>query len=397
MRKNIISIINGVFCAGIVLLGSCTKMDHFYKDFVIERTYIGMPDSIWIEPGDQRVLIGWRTPKDGQAKDMVVRWGNTDSVIFAIDADEDRQSIIIDNLEERDYTFIAYTSDRMGHRSLLMELNTEVFGDNYRASIRDRDLSHAVVFPVDSIAFIWNSLGQLETLFGTQIEFTNKSGTKQQVFSSVSEAVSMIQDVDPDQPISVRTVYRPHENALDNFYMDPVEIDLVETKRNTLTLSSATYQNADFIDFNLARVFLEKDLPAPTGYNIDLCYALGNSLRGNFLTIDGNGFAGFASAWQDVISNWPIRNVATIKRQTTDGARAVYDSLDETDRDQMKAAFDEATASALQRVYPLNTGDIVFLYSADRDLYVAMKVLKGAPTTAGVYGEMEIEFKISRP
>src|SRR5690606_30774861 len=142
---------------------SCTKMDHFYKDHVISRTFIGKPDSIWVQAGDQRVQVSWLTPKDPAAKDIVVYWNNkSDSARAAIDHDTDTGSLIIDNLQETDYTFNAYTVDGKGNRSLIMELSTKVYGEVFQSTLRERALSHTVVFK-DSTVVIWKPL-QVATL-----------------------------------------------------------------------------------------------------------------------------------------------------------------------------------------------------------------------------------------
>lgn len=395
MRKNSISIIGGIFCAGVIFLASCTKMDHHYKDYIIERTYIGKPDSIWVQPGDKRVQIGLITPQDAEARDLIVRWNNTDSLVFPIDHDVERQSVIIDNLEERDYVFNAYTTDRKGLRSLPMELSTTVAGDVFRSTIQDRTLSHSVVFP-DSIALLWNAMSS-ETLFGVEVEFTDNAGAKQQVFSRSSTLVSTFQDADPNEPISVRTVFRAHPNAFEYFYTDPVNVDLIATKRNSLTLVSSGYTNAEFIDFNFVRVFLESDVPRPLGGDIDMCYTLGAGSRSNLFTIDGTGFAAFAETWQVAMNFWPVRNVARLKLNRGAAAVELYNELDEMDRTQMVAAYDNSTVTGLNRVSGLLVNDVILLYSSDRDLYVAIKVVSVPPATSGVYGTLGIEFKISRP
>lgn len=395
MRKDIISIVGGVFCAGVIFLASCTKQDHFYKEFMVERTYIGKPDSIWIQPGEYRMQVGWLTPQDSEAKDLIIRWSNSDSLVIPIDHDQETQSIIIPNLEERDYVFNAYTIDGKGNRSLNMELNAPVFGDEYRNTLVERALSHSVIFPTDSIGFVFGGTGQLQTLYGTEVEYTDNEGVKQKVIMRATSTIGVIYDVDPNQEITVRTAYRPHPNAFEYFYFEsePVEVDLVETKRNTLTFGSTGYLDGIYVDFNFVRGFLIADIPRPTGKDIDMAYALGSGSRGNLFTIDGNGFSAFAAAWQSQIAQWPIRNAARMKRSTL----AVYDALDENNRDQMIAAYESETSAVADRLSNMALDQVVLLHSEDRDLYIAMKVIRTPPAVSGALGDFTIEFKISRP
>lgn len=395
MRKNIISMLGYMFCAGVLFLASCTKQDHFYKDYIVERIYTGKPDSIWIQPGDQRLVVGWLTPSDIEAKDMVIRYGTGDSVVVVIDRNMEKQSVVIEGLEERDYTVHAYTSNRSTTQSLLMELSTTVYGDRYRSTVQNMALSHTVVFP-DSIGLVWNLVGQPDDLYGTEIEFTNKSGVKQTVFLHRSE-INVLHDVDPNEPIIARGAYRPHPQAFEYFYTAPIMVDLEQTARNSFTFGGGGYTKAVYIDFQWLRTFEYDFLPRPLGNEIDLCYVLGAAAtRGNFITMDADPsvFGAFNADWRDGISQWPFRREVNIKRSVGAGAVTLYDSLDETDRGQMIAAYENSTNAETKRLTLLAVDDIILLHSVERDLYVAMKVIKVAD---GVSDDFTVEFKVSRP
>ncbi|SEM65103.1 protein of unknown function [bacterium A37T11] len=370
-------------------------MDYYYKDYIIERTYVGKPDSIWVKPGNKRVQIGLLTPKDVDAKDLVVHWGSTDSVILTIDHTLDKQSIIIDNLVEQDYVFNAYTRDKLGNHSLPMELSTTVYGDNFKSTILPLVLNYSVVFP-DSIALVWDTAPSLETLFGSEIQYTDNAGI-QQTFISPLKPITIFHDADPNKPISVRTAYIPDSNAFEYFYTEPVVLDMVATKKSSLTFSSAGYKDAAYVDFKFVRTFLSQDVPAPIGKDIDMCYALGGGSRGNFFTMDGTGFSAFTPEWQSGIASWPVRNVTKLKLERNGTALSIYDGLDELNRSQMIAAYDNSTAVESTRLSSLAVNDIIFLHSADRGIYVAIKVISTPPDITGAPGNFVIDFKVSRP
>lgn len=396
MRKRIHAIYSAIFCIGILFFSSCTKMDHFYKDLIVERVYIGKPDSIWVQSGENRVKINFVPPRDAEVKDLIVRWdGGRDSVVVPMNYGSDYQSFIIDNLEERDYMFDAYTTDRKGKRSLPLEMSTPVFGAHFRSTIEKRPFSHSVVFP-DSIALLWENMAS-ETLYGVEIDFTDKNGQKQKTFSRSSSAVSVFLDADPNKPVAVKTVFRAHPNAFEYFYTEPVNIDLVATKRNKLTLVSSAYQNAEYIDFKYVRAFLQAEVPRPVGSDVDMAYTLGGSSKSNLFTMDGAGFSAFNADWQLAINQWPVRNSARLKLNRGAAALALYDGLDEMNRSQMVAAYDNSAVAAQDRVFNLLVGDVILLKSTTRNIYVAMKVLAVPPATANTYGKLEMELKISRP
>ncbi|MBL1410787.1 DUF4998 domain-containing protein [Sphingobacterium faecale] len=369
-------------------------MDHFYKDYAIERIHIGKPDSIWVQPGDYRLQIGMLTPQDPAAKKWVIRYEG-DSLVLPIDRTAERQFAVIENLKERDYTLLVHTSDGLGNTSLPMELSAPVFGDNYRASIKERVLSHSVIFQ-DSIGLVWKTMSDASTLFGSEIEFTDLSGQKKKTLVGISD-VSVFQGADPSKPISVKTVFRPHVNAFEYFYTDAVTVDLLATKLNMITLKSSAWTDAEYIDFNFIRVFQEAVVQKPKGRDIDLAYTLGSGSRSNFFVMDGAEFGAFSQDWQSLINSWSVRNSGKLKLNRGAAALALYDGLDELNRSQMVAAFDNSVSAAQNRIFNLLVGDIILLKSTDRDIYVAMKVLAVPPAASGVYGKLEMELKISRP
>lgn len=395
--KKYISIIGGVFCAGIIFLSSCTKMDHYYKDYVVERTYIGKPDSIWIQPGNLRVRIGMLTPKDPAAQKLVVRWSDADSVLLTIDHQAERNFIVIDNLQEQDYVFDAYTIDGSGNRSLVMELTSRAFGSAFEATMRERTLSHSVLLG-DSVALIWDSATLLpETLQGNDVEFTDRNGQTQQVFVPRTAEIGVLHDADPTKPITIKSVYSPHENAFEYFYTPTENRDLIALTRQTLTFSSVSYTDAMYVDFHYIRAFLEENVPAPKGQDIDMAYALGAGSRGNLFTMDGTGFSSFAASWQTLINSWTTRNTARMKLNRGASAVALYEGLDEANRSQMIAAFNDSAAAESTRLSSLAVDDVILLHSSDRDIYVAMKVIGTPPPVSGALGDFTIEFKVSRP
>lgn len=396
MRKNISSIIGGVFLVVVLFMTSCTKMDHYYKDYVVERTYIGKPDSIWVQPGNQRVQIGILTPKDPAATKLVVRYGG-DSSVMNIDRTIDVNTMLIENLDERDYLFNAYTVDDSGNRSLMMELNTPVFGSSFASTLRERTFSHSVRFG-DSLAVVWNSAALFpENFIGTELGFTDRSGESHIVFVSKDDNVSILHNPDINLPVTIQSLYSPHENAFENFYTTAEELDVVASRRTSLTFSSTTYTDAMYIDFKYVQMYLEANVPTPVGADIDMCYALGAGSRGNLFSMDGTGFSAFASNWQAAINAWDVRNYARLKLDRTAAAKDLYEALDENNRQQMIDAYEGSAGAASTRLSSLAVGDIIFLHSADREIYVAMKVVGTPPAVSGALGDFTIEFKVSRP
>lgn len=395
--RKFIRIVGSALGVLLLSLGSCTKMDHYYKDLVIERTYIGKPDSIWVKPGNQRALIGLLTPKDPAATKMVVKYNTSDSVVISLNRQVDSTSVILDNLEERDYVFQVFTMDDQGNRSLEMELLSSIFGPRYISTLRERTYTHSVGF-TDAMAVVSSSAALFpENYLGDEVQYTDGEGNVQKVFVARDQYTGMLEGVNRDIPVTIRSVYRPHEHAMENMYTDPVSMDLNQMKRNTLTFTSDGYLDAAYVDFLYVQTFLEANVPTPVGADIDMCYALGAGSRGNMFAMDGTGFSAFASAWQAAINAWDVRNVARLKLNRGEDALTLYEGLDENNRTQMIAAYENSSATASTRLSSLMVDDIILLHSSDRGLYVAMKVLATPPAVSGAPGNFTVEIKVSRP
>ena len=392
--------INKIFCAGIfflVVLASCTKSDHFYKDYVIERTYVGKVDSVWIKPGENRMKMYWLNSKDLSAKNLIIYWNdNKDSALAPINNVTDTGSFVLSNLEEGDYLFKIISTDSKGNRSLPIEKSATIYGKTYKNGLLNQGIDHVVLFK-DSAIILWNYIQVEATLVGNEIEFTDKENKKQVVFAPLNSLQTTIYNVDTTKMTYVTSLYSPNKSALDNVYSNPVEYRLHGKQIHTLRLvSNSEWAQGEFIDFKLVKVYKADQIPSVQAQDIDLCHLRGGGSKHNFITINSGKFSAFSSAYQTSVNAWSIRNVAAmINIGSGSVAQALYEGLNEFDFAAMEQAYQNAQnerGAGTDRLTLINTGDIVLIHSVARGMYIAVKAAYSEPD-----GILDIEFKVSRP
>ncbi|MCO5286569.1 MAG: DUF4998 domain-containing protein [Chitinophagaceae bacterium] len=371
---------------------SCTKMDYYYKDLVHIKDYVGKVDSVWINPGNNRVKVNWISPKDPTAQKVIVFWNNNrDSVIAPISKSADTSFVLIEGLTEGEYLLNVVTQDTEGNRSLPVELSTSVYGNNFQNSLRGRSRDHVVIFK-DSVVVYWNE-SVSGSLVGVRMNYQNKDGEEVTILIPAAESRSVIPDMDVNKPVLLQSLFLPVAQALDTFYTSLESVNFYDEQLNTLVLRGGGDGSGDFIDFSEVVVY-------PQGYvknqgNIDVAHLRGVSSKQNFIAITNDaGFLAFSTPLRDYMRTWQIRN--DCKMVNLGGSQqnhAIYDGLVESDRAAMKDAYDQAARkiTASGRLTLIKTGDIIFINSISRNVYIAIKVLKSEDE-----GNLTIEFKVSR-
>ncbi len=380
----------------LIVLTSCSKMDHYYKDYIIERTLVGKVDSVWIKPGENRMELYWLNSKDMTAKNLIVYWNdNHDSALAPINNAIDTGSFIINGLEEGDYLFSIITTDVKGNRSLPIEKSTTIYGNTYRNGLLNQGIDHVVLFR-DSAIILWNAIGTKTLLVGNEIEYTDRNNKQQIVFAPLNSLITTIYNIDTTKKTSVRSLYKPDLKALDDIFSNPVEYRLAEKEIHSLQLvANSTWEEGEFIDFKLVRVFKANEIPSPLAGDIDLCHLRGGGSKHNFFTINSTKFNAFSASYQASVNSWDVRNKSEmiyVKKGTE--ANAIYDGLNEMDRTAMELSFENAKIShgaGTDRLTLLNTGDLILIHSIDREMYIAVKVANSEPD-----GKIVIGFKVSR-
>ena len=101
-------------------LASCAKQDAIYKQFVKEGgiIYPAKPINVVARRGYQRVVLKWDAPMDPSLRTVKVFWDGTSHSQEFNYADYPGGSIetVVDNLEDRSYTFSIVNYDGDGNK-----------------------------------------------------------------------------------------------------------------------------------------------------------------------------------------------------------------------------------------------------------------------------------------
>lgn len=209
-----------------LFLGACSEMNDLHDPYLRrgETIYVGKPDSVKIFAGNERALIRYWA-SDPKAAKLVVYWlSRTDSMVFDIPSHHPAEAleVMLTNLPEYNYTFELETlNEDYKYRSVTLEASGNTYGSFFQNSLRNRLVS-STEFSDSQLQIEW--LGAIENAIATEIVYMDTLGATSTVFAPMSEAVTVIDDV--DNSVEYRTLFLPEENAIDTFYTEFIQIPL---------------------------------------------------------------------------------------------------------------------------------------------------------------------------
>lgn len=154
------------FLTALVLLPlACGKQDAVYKEFVQPGGYIypAKPLNLTAVSGFQRVFLQWEAPMDPSIRSTKLFWDNyTDSLEFAYGAYVDGVlETVVDQLDDRSYTFDVVNYDGNGHRSLATEITMVPFGESWLLSHSERSVRFARMSGDDALITMSKSTDEM--------------------------------------------------------------------------------------------------------------------------------------------------------------------------------------------------------------------------------------------
>ena len=209
---------------------SCGKMDETYRGFLEEGEYFypGKADSLRAHSGDGRIQLSWLRTADPSVTTAIIYWNNRqDSAVMPLQefTGSDTLRVMIDNLEEKSYTFEVYTKDDAGNTSVRSEVLGEVYGEVYRSSLLHRAIQEMSFSHEDgSLTITWTPAE--ETGVRDSVTYQLTSGEVRVQAVPVDEEVTRLADYAPNTSFGYRSFFLPDSLAIDTFGTDLLEVEV---------------------------------------------------------------------------------------------------------------------------------------------------------------------------
>lgn len=205
--KKIQTIFLGILTICVYLLfPGCSDMNDIHQQYLDrdKTTFLGMTDSLVALSGEGRIQLKWYVNADPKIEQTVIYWNmRQDSVVKTFTRKEkgiQADSIIIDNLPEGTYSFELFNKNAKGGRSLLSTVQAISYGENYRATLKNRTVTAMKILAYDKekqtsdIEITWGP--RLYGTIGTKISYKKRSsGQHAVVFVRADESSTLLPDV----------------------------------------------------------------------------------------------------------------------------------------------------------------------------------------------------------
>ena len=232
-----------------ILIGicGCSNMEDIYKEYIVYggHVYPQKPTNPKGCSGDGRVVLKWKKGVDSSIVKAVVAWDDgRQNREFDISGNSEDVELIVDNLEERDYSFVIHTCDADGNKSVPVEVNSHAYGDIYKSSLYNRTINIAYINNVDKLIVEWNEADFTTKLTKTELHYINKDNkeTKLVVDANSNEAL-ILDDYKIGTDFSYQSFFVPDTTCIDVFEsISEVSKPLTILDRSDWTITSSSYE-----------------------------------------------------------------------------------------------------------------------------------------------------------
>ncbi|MCM5529202.1 DUF4998 domain-containing protein [Parasegetibacter sp. NRK P23] len=209
---------------------SCSRKATDFKDFLDDKELVfpGKVTNVTVLPGKQRLMLKWPPSPDPSITKYLVYWNNKmDSLVVNATSHDpkDTVAVLINNLDEYNYSFQLFAYDAEGNRSVVTELNNaQSYGATYQNGLYNR-------LPRENTPYVVNNDGSATLYFvapdtiniTTRIQYTNAAGQAAVAFIGPDETSVTLPSYKQGEPITFQSSFVPVRNALDTFLTNFVD------------------------------------------------------------------------------------------------------------------------------------------------------------------------------
>lgn len=208
----------------VLLLVACSKKPTDYREFLngTELVYPGKVSNAQALPGDGRLQLIWQPSPDQSIVKYTIFWNNSaDSLTINSTTHNTSDTVrcTIPGLSEYVYSFIIYSYDDKGNRSVATEINNaRVYGNVYKASLHNRlpDVQPYTINSDNSVILRFTTPDTVN--INTAVKYTNQGGVETTVALSPVDDSLKLTDYKFGTPVVYQSSYIPVTGALDTFY-----------------------------------------------------------------------------------------------------------------------------------------------------------------------------------
>lgn len=169
-------------------------------------------DGLVAYSGKNRAVVEFDVP-DGAVRGKVF-FNNGDFKEFEITASPQR--VIVDGLSEQEHILKVVTMDADGLVSDPKAVRVNVYGDNYKNSLKLRKWIDQITHDANSIELIFDEAFADET--AVRVVYVNTAGEKDSLDMPANENSIVVENINTEEDYFYYSIYQPETGAIDSFF-----------------------------------------------------------------------------------------------------------------------------------------------------------------------------------
>lgn len=203
----------------IIFITSCDSYMDVHKEYIKDGEIIYAPklDSIIAYAGNNRIKLRMWLYNAPNVKTVDIFWNDgLDSIKLDVTPSTHMDTIeyVLNNMEEKSYTFNVTTTDLYGHKSLATAGFGTAYGDLYRAQLNQRRIRDVVI--INDTAYIDWFTAQ-ESMVCTSVSYTMSNGVDTTILTNANESQTVCPLAISGSTFQYYSIYQPEEESFDLF------------------------------------------------------------------------------------------------------------------------------------------------------------------------------------